>query len=99
MPHLFYQIVAIFPITLIALITIYLTFTSTQKIKFLASSILSIFSLHFILLPVLALFILGKDGLDNDEHFNKVLLLSAILQILIIVPFLFWISKAFKKHQ
>lgn len=97
MPTLYYQIVAWFPITLVLCVGIYLTYTSRQKLKFLAASLLSIFSLHFILLPILALVILGKDGLDNDEHFDKVLLLSAFLQIAISVPFLFWLSKAFKK--
>jgi cytochrome bd-type quinol oxidase subunit 2 len=96
MPLMYYQMIVLLPITLIISIAIYLTYTSTHKVKFLASSILSIFSLHFILLPILALVILGKDGLDNEEHFNKVLLLSAFLQIVICIPLLFWLSKAFK---
>lgn len=99
MPLVYYQMLTLLPITLAVFITIYLTYTSTHKIKFLASSILSIFSLHFILLPILALVILGKDGLDNEEHFNKVLLLSAFLQIVICTPFLFWLSKAFKRKS
>jgi hypothetical protein len=99
MPHVYYQIVGLLPISLIMGITIYLTYTSSHKVKFLASSILSILSLHFFLMPLLAFVFLGTDGPDHEEHLDKVLLLSAFLQIVIIIPFLLWLSKAFKSKS
>lgn len=96
MPIQYYQTLVFIPITLILCIAVYLTFSSNQKLKFLVSSLLSIFSLHFILIPMLAIFLIGKDGSDKDEYLDQVLLLSALLQVVIIIPLLFWLSKAFK---
>lgn len=96
MPLQYYQTLVFIPITLILGIAIYLTYTSTQKLKFLVTSLLLIFSLHIILIPMLAIFLISEDRSVKDEYLDQVLLLSAFLQIAIIVPLLFWLSKAFK---
>lgn len=96
MPLQYYQTLVFIPITLILGIAIYLTYTSNQKLKFLVTSLLLIFSLHIILIPMLAIFLISEDRSVKDEYLDQVLLLSAFLQIAIIVPLLFWLSKAFK---
>ena len=96
MPLQYYQTLVFIPITLILGIAIYLIYTSTQTLKVLVISLLLIFSLHIILIPMLAIFLISEDKSVKDEYLDQVLLLSAFLQIAIIVPLLFWLSKAFK---
>jgi len=93
-----YSVLFFTPIILVCLAIAYFTFKVMHRVKFAITAIFTTLGLHFIVIPLAVVVSLGVEHTTNDLYFNQFLLMSAMLQVIICLPFIWWLARLFKQE-
>jgi hypothetical protein len=63
------------------------------------TAIFTTLGLHFVAIPLTVVVILGIDATTSDVYFNKFIFISAMLQVMLCPPFIWWLARMFNQRS
>lgn len=90
-----YSVLFFVPIIFVGLAITFFSFRVMHRLKFVVTAIFTTLGLHFALIPLFVIAVLGIRSTTSDVYFNQFLLFSAMLQVLFCPPFVWWLAHMF----